>query len=142
MCDRALDLPYPLSSAAIVTEVQLFIQSTLITFLVSIAGCLLGIPLGSLIAVLRLKNILFLSPLLAVYVSFIQSLPLVLFVMLFYYGVPILGIKFDPYTAGILALALNNTSFTNEIWRASIVDFSLEQLEAAKSFGMTEQQSF
>jgi polar amino acid transport system permease protein len=124
------------------TEIELFIESTLITFLVSIAGCLLGIPLGLLVAVLRLKKIPLVSPLLAVYVSLIRSLPLVLFVMLFYYGVPILGLNLDPYTSGILALALNNASFTSEIWRAALVDFSIDQLEAAKAYGMNSQQTF
>ncbi len=123
-------------------EIQLFFQSALITFFVSVAGCLLGIPLGLLIAILRLKKILVVSHLLAVYVSFIRSLPLVLFVMLFYYGIPILGINLEPYTAGILALALNNASFTSEIWRASIADFSADQLEAARAYGMNSQQIF
>ncbi|MCU0570840.1 MAG: amino acid ABC transporter permease [Oculatellaceae cyanobacterium Prado106] len=123
-------------------EIELFLESTLITFLVSIAGCLLGIPLGLLVAVLRLKKVPLVSPLLAVYVSFVRSLPLVLFVMLFYYGVPILGLNLDSYTAGILALALNNASFTSEIWRAALVDFSIDQLEAARAYGMNRQQAF
>lgn len=124
------------------TELQLFIQSALITFLISVVGCLLGVPFGLLVAILRLKRIPILSPLLAIYVSFIRSLPLVLFIMLFYYGLPVVGVDLDPYAAGIIALALNNASFTSEIWRGAIVDFSVEQLEAAKSFGMAEGQAF
>lgn len=124
------------------TELRIFLEAAVITFLISAVGCLLGIPLGLVVAIGRLKQIPVLSPLLAVYVSFIRSLPLVLFVMLFYYGLPIFGLDLNPYVAGTIALALNNSAFTSEIWRASIVDFSVDQLEAAKSFGMTEQQSF
>lgn len=124
------------------TEIGLFIESTLITFLVSIGGCLIGVPLGLLIAVLRIKKIPLLLPFLAVCVSFVRGLPLVLFVMLFYYGVPVLGLNLDPYTAGILALAISNAAFTSEIWRAALVDFSIDQLEAARAYGMTSQQTF
>lgn len=124
------------------TELLLFLQSAIITSLVSVAGCSLGIPLGLAIAVGRVRKIPFLSPVLTVYVSFIRSLPLVLFVMLFYFGLPILGVNLNPYIAGILALALNNAAFSSEIWRGAIADFSLEQLDAARAFGMTQQQSF
>lgn len=123
-------------------ELQLFFQSLLITVIVSAIGCAIGIPLGLLIAIARVRRIPILKQILAVYVSFIRSLPLLLFVMLFYFGLPVLGINLDPYVAGILALAMNNSAFTSEIWRASIVDFPVEQLEAAKAFGMSGQQTF
>lgn len=123
-------------------ELQLILLSFLITIAVSVAGCMLGIPLGLVIAMGRVRRIAILAPALAVYVSFIRSLPLLLFVMLFYFGLPVLGINLNPYMAGVLALALNNAAFTSEIWRAAIVDFSAEQLEAARAFGMTEQQTF
>jgi len=125
-----------------VSETLLFLQSALITLLVSLAGCTLGIPLGLAIAVGRVKKIPVLTPILAIYVSFIRSLPLVLFVILFYFGLPVLGVNLDPYVAGILALALNNASFSSEIWRGAIVDFSVEQVDAAKAFGMTGSQTF
>lgn len=123
-------------------EAQLFLQSLLITIVVSIVGCLFGIPMGLAIAVMRVKRVPIVTNFLAVFVSFIRSLPLLLFIMLFYFGIPALGINLNPYVAGILALALNNAAFTSEIWRASIVDFSVEQLEAAKAFGMTGSQAF
>jgi polar amino acid transport system permease protein len=125
-----------------VIEAQLFLQSLLITIVVSIVGCLFGIPMGLVIAVIRVKRIPLLANILAVFVSFIRSLPLVLFIMLFYFGLPAIGFNLNPYVAGVMALALNNSAFTSEIWRASIVDFSIEQLEAAKAFGMTESQAF
>jgi His/Glu/Gln/Arg/opine family amino acid ABC transporter permease subunit len=123
-------------------ELQLIFIGLLITIAVSVAGCAIGIPLGLLIALGRVRRIPVLSQALAVYVSFIRSLPLLLFVMLFYFGLPIFGINLDPYVAGIAALALNNAAFTSEIWRAAIADFSTDQLEAAKAYGMTEQQTF
>ncbi|HEY9647702.1 MAG TPA: amino acid ABC transporter permease, partial [Chroococcidiopsis sp.] len=125
-----------------VPELLLFLQSAVITCLVSVTGCAIGIPLGLAIAVGRVRKVVALSPALAVYVSFIRSLPLVLFVMLFYFGLPMLGVNLNPYVAGILALALNNAAFSSEIWRGAIVDFPIEQLDAARAFGMTKKQAF
>lgn len=123
-------------------ELQLILISLFVTIAISVAGCAIGIPTGLAIALCRISHIPVLSPVLAVYVSFIRSLPLLLFVMLFYFGLPIFGINLDPYVAGVLALALNNAAFTSEIWRAAIVDFSADQLEAARAYGMTQQQAF
>ncbi|MBE9178949.1 amino acid ABC transporter permease [Oculatella sp. LEGE 06141] len=123
-------------------ELRLLLESALITCFVSLAGFSLGIPLGLLVAVTRLKRLPVITSVLAVYVSFIRSLPLLLFIMLFYFGLPTLGIDLNPYVAGILALALNNAAFASEIWRGAIANFALDQIEAAKAYGMTEQQTF
>lgn len=119
-----------------------FLGGAIVTFLVSITGGLLGVPLGLLIGICRARRIPFLSPLLSIFVSFVRSLPLLLFVMLFYFGLPIFGINLNPFVASIIALALNDSAFASEIWRSAIVNFSPEQLEAAKAFGMTNQQAF
>ena len=103
---------------------------------------MIGIPLSLGIAIVRVRRIAVLSPFLAVYVSFIRSLPLPLLVMFFYFGLPILGINLDPFVAGIIALALNTSTFSSEIWRAAILNFPHEQLDAAKSVGMTTKQAF
>lgn len=125
-----------------VEYLQYLLYGAVISFLVSIGGCTIGIPLGLLIAMGRVKRIPILAPMLALYVSFIRSLPLLLFVMLFYFGLPVFGIDLNAYVASIITLALNNAAFTSEIWRAAIMDFASEQLEAAKSVGMTDNQAF
>lgn len=118
------------------------VQGALITLVVSLVGCAIGVPLGLAIALARIKRIWGLSPILSVYVSFIRSMPLILFVLLFYFGIPIFGINLNAYVAGVLALALNNSAYTSEIWRSAIANFPQEQIEAAKAFGMTSNQSF
>ncbi len=114
----------------------------MITFLVSITAWMIGIPLSLCIAIARVKRIPVITPVLAVYVSFIRSLPLPLLVMFFYFGLPATGINLDPFIAGIIALALNTSTFSSEIWRAAILNFPPEQLDAAKSVGMKANQAF
>ncbi len=42
----------------------------------------------------------------------------------------------DPVPTAILTLMLNTAAFNCEIWRAALVDFPREQLDASVSFGM------
>lgn len=114
----------------------------LITCAASLVGVAIGIPLGLAVALGRVKRIPVLSPMLSVYVSFIRSLPLVLLVLWLYFGMPMLGINLNAFLAGSVALALNHSAFISEIWRASILNFSVEQIDAAKAYGLTENQAF
>ena len=60
-----------------------------------------------------------------------------------YYGLPIvLGIDFDPITAGVLCLALQYAGWLAEIYRAGIGAISKGQREAALSLGLTRFQTF
>jgi His/Glu/Gln/Arg/opine family amino acid ABC transporter permease subunit len=101
-----------------------------------------GIPLGLAIAAGRTGRNAIVRFLCGVYSSFVRATPLVTFVMLIYFGLPALGIEFDPLPAAVLALALTTAAFNSEIWRAGIVDFPRGQLEAARSFGMTRRTAF
>ncbi|MBO0754611.1 MAG: amino acid ABC transporter permease [Bradyrhizobiaceae bacterium] len=101
-----------------------------------------GIPLGLAIAAARTGRNGVLRLACALYSSFVRATPLVTFVMLIYFGLPALGVEFDPLPAAVIALALNTAAFNSEIWRAAIADFPRGQLDAARSFGMTRRTAF
>ncbi len=101
-----------------------------------------GLPLGLAIAAGRTGKNRILRFLCALYSSFVRATPLVTFVMLIYFGLPALGVEFDPLPAAVISLTLTTAAFNSEIWRAGIADFSSGQLEAAQSFGMTRRRAF
>jgi len=112
------------------------------TVTVSGAAIVAGIPLGLMIAAGRTSRNRILRFLCGVYASFVRAVPMVTFVMLIYFGLPALGIAFDPLPASVFALTLNTAAFNSEIWRAGIVDFPGGQIEAARAFGMTRRKAF
>jgi His/Glu/Gln/Arg/opine family amino acid ABC transporter permease subunit len=112
------------------------------TVVVCSIAILAGIPLGLAIAAGRTGRSHVLRFLCALYSSLVRATPLVTFVLLIYFGLPALGIEFDPLPGAVIALALNTAAFNSEIWRAGIVDFPRGQLEAALSFGMTRRMAF
>jgi His/Glu/Gln/Arg/opine family amino acid ABC transporter permease subunit len=112
------------------------------TLLVCSLAIAAGMPLGLAIAALRTRGNRPIAALCALYASFVRAVPLVTFVMLIYFGLPALGVTFEPLPAAVVALTLNTAAFNSEIWRAGIVDFPRGQLEAARAFGMTPRTSF
>ncbi|PPS42225.1 amino acid ABC transporter permease [Chroococcidiopsis sp. TS-821] len=123
-------------------DLEYLFYGLVITCITSLMGVIIGIPLGLAVALGRVKKIPIVSQLLTLYVSFIRSLPLVLLVLWLYFGIPFLGINLDAFVAGSIALAINHSAFISEIWRSAILNFSVEQVEAAKAFGMTQNQAF
>jgi len=118
------------------------LQGAGVTLIVSLAGILLGVPIGLGIALIRWGQVPFLARLLTVYVSLVRSTPLVTLCLLIFFASPNIGIDIGPFTAAILALTLNTSAFNSEIWRGGLVSFPKEQLEAARAFGMRPYLSF
>jgi His/Glu/Gln/Arg/opine family amino acid ABC transporter permease subunit len=118
------------------------LQGAGVTVSLSLAGILLGLPLGLAMALTRWAQVPSLSPLLAAYVSVIRATPLVTLALLIFFALPNLGIEIDPIPAAVLTLMLNTAAFNCEIWRGGLIDFSKEQLEAARAFGMRPSLSF
>src|SRR5262249_61761369 len=105
--------------------------ATLVDFLhgagITIAGSVLaistGIPLGLVLAAGRTGGNLVLRAACATYSSFVRAVPGVTFVMLIYFGLPALGVAFDPLSAPVLAAARDTPSFTRDTWPAGDVCF-------------------
>lgn len=108
-----------------------------LTLLISSAGIAIGVPLGLALALIRWARVPILAQLAALYVSLLRSTPAVTLCLLIFFAVPTLGIEIGAWTAGILTLSLVTAAFNCEIWRAGLMNFSTEQVEAARAFGMT-----
>jgi His/Glu/Gln/Arg/opine family amino acid ABC transporter permease subunit len=118
------------------------LQGASVTVALSIAGILLGVPVGLGLALIRWADIPVLAPAVAVYVSVLRATPLVTLTLLIFFALPTLGLDVKPIPAAILALTMNTAAFNCEVWRATLVDFPRDQLEAARAFGMSPRLIF
>lgn len=118
------------------------LQGAGVTLLVSTTGILLGVPLGLLLALLRWGRVPVLHQFVTVYVSLMRSTPAVTLALLIFFAVPTLGLDMSPMTAAIATLTLNTAAFNCEVWRGGLMNFPKDQLEAARTFGMTPALSF
>jgi len=76
-----------------------------------------------------------------VYVEALRSIPVLVLILWVYYGLPVvLGLSLSPFAAGILALALSDSAFEAEIFRAGIQSIERGQTEAADALGFSYSQ--
>ncbi len=113
------------------------LQGAGVTLIISLSGIAIGVPLGLVLALVRWRRIPGLSQVAAVYVSLLRSTPAVTLCLLIFFAVPTLGIEIGAWSAGIMTLAFVTAAFNCEVWRAGLLNFPHEQVEAARAFGMT-----
>ena len=113
------------------------------TVWLSSLGIAIGVPLGLFLALLRVWRVPIAARLVTAYVSVLRATPLVTLALLIFFGIPpVLGIDLDPKVAAVITLSLNTSAFHSEIWRASLIDFPADQIEAARAAGMTRRLAF
>jgi polar amino acid transport system permease protein len=72
-----------------------------------------------------------------VYVEVFRAIPILVMLLWTYYGLPILlGISMTPFLAGVVALALCDSAFEAEIFRAGIQSIERGQIDGADSLGL------
>jgi polar amino acid transport system permease protein len=112
-------------------------EGALTTVGLSVCSIVAGVTLGLLIGLVRLARVPFLSQFLALYISLIRATPVLTLTLAVFIAAPSLGLDVSLFAVGVIALTLNTMAFNAEIWRTAFASFPREQLEAAKSAGMT-----
>ncbi len=73
------------------------------------------------------------------YVWFFRSLPLLVLLFLFYWGIfPATGYKLDPLACSIAVLGLRSGAYQSQIFRGAILSLGDTQLQAARALGMSK----
>lgn len=103
---------------------------------------ILSIPLGIIIAVMRASKSIIISKLSGFYVLIMRGTPLLLQIIVIFFGLPIVGITFERFPAVILAFTLNYGAYFGEIFRAGIQSIDEGQIEGAQVLGLSSQNIF
>lgn len=71
------------------------------------------------------------------YVELIRAIPILVLILWVYYGLPVVAdIQINVFWAGVIALALSDSAFQAEIFRAGIQSIDKGQTEAANSINL------
>jgi aspartate/glutamate/glutamine transport system permease protein len=120
---------------------DMYLQGFANTLKASVLALIGSLAVGIIIAIFRIAPIRPLNWLGAAYVEFIRNIPLVLIVFVFFVGLPAVGIRLDPFTAGTLGLMVYTAAFIAEVIRSGILAVPKGQMEAARSSGLTYLQT-
>lgn len=119
-----------------------------ITFAIFGLTLLFSIPLGLLVAVLKMSRFRIVRYPVAVYISVMRGTPLLLQIVALYFGSYYLSeslgsnLSFDRFPAVIVAFSINYAAYFAEIFRGGIESISRGQYEAAAMLGLTRTQTF
>lgn len=120
----------------------LLLQGVGITILLGVLSFVLGSALGGLVALARLSRFRVLRALAIAYVSVFRGTPLLIQIMIIYFGLPQLGVQFEPIPSAILALTLFAAAYLSENFRGGILGVDKGQWEAGFSMGMPHWRVF
>ena len=96
---------------------------------------------GLLIALLRVSPFRFLRVIGATYVSIVQGIPLLAWLFVFFFGLPIMTrIQVSPWVAATIAFSIYAGAFLGDIWRGSLQSIPPQQWEAGSSLGLSFSQ--
>jgi polar amino acid transport system permease protein len=118
----------------------LFITAAWTTLWISVVAQTCGVIIGLFLALMRMSRLPFLSWPARFYVWLFRGSPLLVQLLLFYFGFPEVFPGLVPYitvySAALIAFSLNEGAYMSEIVRAGITSVDPGQMEAAKSLGM------
>ncbi|MDN7024286.1 amino acid ABC transporter permease [Methanoculleus sp. FWC-SCC1] len=100
-----------------------------------------GLLLGIGVAVGRQYGGGILSPVCKVFVYLIKGTPLLLLLIILYFGLPSVGITFSAFTASVIGFILCNGAYNSEYIRGAILSIKDGQMVAAQALGMTRLQA-
>jgi cystine transport system permease protein len=111
-------------------------KAVLVTLGLGLSSFVLGSILGMLIALARIAPFKPLRWLAFSYVSVFRGTPLLIQILLIYFGLPNYGITIDPIPAALLALTLFSAAYLSENFRSGINAVDKGQWEAAWAMGL------
>ncbi len=111
------------------------------TIQVAVVAMVLAMVIGGLMALGRLSLNPITRWITRLYVEFFRAVPVLLFILFAFLGMPRLGLPLSPYTALVAALAVYNSAVLAEVFRAGILSLERGQTEAAYSIGLTYWQA-
>ncbi|MET3792444.1 amino acid ABC transporter permease [Aquamicrobium terrae] len=106
------------------------------TLLLGCASIVIGGAAGLLVCLMRLYGSKPVRLLAIAYIDVLRAMPILVLLILIYYALPFVGIRFSSFTSATLALSLVLSAFTAEVCRAGIESIPKGQFEAASALGL------
>jgi len=118
------NLPYLLRGALVTLQIGAIgvVGGTLAGFALGVAGAMAGRAVRALVAV---------------YVFIVRGVPILVWMFMGYFGLPLLGARLGGFLAVNIVLVAYTAAFVCEIVRGAILAVPRGQIEAARSLGMT-----
>jgi polar amino acid transport system permease protein len=113
-----------------------------ISVYVTVVGFVAGSLVGMVLALARGSRLRLVRVVTSAYIEIVRNTPLLVQLYLIYFGLGQVGINLNPLWSAFVGLALNNSAYTAEIFRAGIESVPNGLREAGNALGMSYAQTF
>jgi polar amino acid transport system permease protein len=120
----------------LVRTMPVLIRGVGTTILLGFASIFFGTVLGLGVSLVRLYAIAPVRIAAMIYIDVFRALPMLVVLIVVYYALPFVGIRFDSWTSAILSFSLVLAAYSAEVFRAGIEAVPRGQFEAAASLGL------
>ena len=119
-------------------NLEFLISGLSYTVLLSVTAISISVVVGLLIALPGLAANRYVRGFNRVYVEGMRAIPILVLILWVYYGLPqVAGFTLTAFWAGVIALAVSDSAFEAEIFRAGIQSIDKGQFEAAHSISLS-----
>ena len=120
------------------TNLRFLLGGLVWTILLSVTAIVISVLVGLLIALPGLSERPGLRWINRIYVEGIRAIPILVMILWVYYGLPqLVGISIGVFWAGVIALAVCDSAFQAEIFRAGIQSIDKGQYEASRTIHLS-----
>ena len=125
----------------LITSFSILLNAAVNTLIYSAIGIVLGFPLGLLIAVGAIQRSRWARFPSRLFSSFFRSIPLIVLLLVAYYGLPSAGLNISAVQASTAVLVLVEAAYLSECVRGGFLAMPKGQLEAAGVAGLSLWQT-
>ncbi|MBD8688266.1 MULTISPECIES: amino acid ABC transporter permease [unclassified Rhizobium] len=135
-------MSYTLDFSAVYDRLPELLLACLATIGLALAGMFLATIIGVLGVVARGSSVKPLRALVIAFVEIIRNTPFLVQIFFIFFALPQMGLRLNPTTTAIVALALNGGAYAIEIIRGGVDAVPKGQIEAGLALGLRRSQIF
>lgn len=125
----------------ILDNLDRFAEGLWLTVQLTVLSYLLAFVIGTVIAAFRVSPVAPMRAAGTAYVELVRNTPLLVLLVLAFFGFPKLGIVWSPFVTAVVMLSVYTGAFVGETIRAGINTVARGQAEAARAIGLTFPQT-
>lgn len=117
-------------------EIWFLVMAARWTIALSVLAFVFGGLVGLVLAIARIAPWKWLRVIVSLWIQVVQATPMLMLLLLSYFGINMLGVRIDAWTAAIISFTIGTSAFLAEIWRGCLQAVPKGQWEGAKALAL------
>lgn len=130
-----------ITQEVIQTYLPFLLKGVTVSLEIALLGCILGICIGTLVAVALSKGSFISKSIAHIYVTIIRGTPMLIQIAATFYLLKQMGLNISPFWSAIFSIGCNSGAYVSQIMLSGINSVAKGQSEAAQVLGFSKYQT-